>query len=190
MNLVARVKGILLQPKSEWQLIAGEPGTPQALYPGYIIPLAAIGPVASVIGLSLVGMNLPVGGHMRIGLGSSLGWGLISFVLALAGVYVIALLIEVLAPSFGAVKDRNQAFKVAAYSMTPHWLAGILGLFPGLWSMLALLISLYSLYLLYLGIQALMRPPQEKAIAYTAVVIVLAIVISLVFGAISAFFLR
>ena len=135
-------------------------------------------------------MNLPAAGHMRIGLGGALGWGLVSFVLALVGVYVIALLIDALAPSFGAVKDRNQAFKVAAYSMTPHWLAGILGVFPGLLSLLGLLISLYSIYLLYLGIQALMRPPQEKAIAYTAVVLVLAVVISLVIGAIDAVFIR
>jgi hypothetical protein len=28
MNLVERVKGILLQPKSEWSTIEGEPGAP------------------------------------------------------------------------------------------------------------------------------------------------------------------
>jgi hypothetical protein len=28
MNLVERVKGILLQPKSEWGAIEGEPGVP------------------------------------------------------------------------------------------------------------------------------------------------------------------
>jgi hypothetical protein len=190
MNLVERIKGILLKPKEEWEIIAGEPGTPQALYPNYIIPLAAIGTVASVIGLSLVGISVPMAGTIRIGLGSALISAIVSLALALVEVYVLALIIGALAPTFGAQKSQAQAFKVAAYSATPSWLAGILNVIPGFLSLLALILSLYSIYLMYLGLIALMRPPREKAIAYTALVIVLAVVIRIAFGAISGLFLR
>ena len=46
MALVDRVKNILLTPRTEWSAIAGETATVQGLYTGYIMILAAIGPVA------------------------------------------------------------------------------------------------------------------------------------------------
>lgn len=190
MNLVERIKGILLKPKDEWQIIAQEAGTPQTLYPAYIIPLAAIGPVASVIGLSVVGISMPMGGTIRIGLFSAVASALTSLVLALVGVYVIALIIDALAPSFGASKDQAQAFKVAAYSATPGWLAGIFSLLPGFLTIVGTLLSLYGIYLLYLGLVALMRPPREKAIAYTAVVILVTFLIMLAIGFVSHIFIR
>ncbi|MBI4800661.1 MAG: YIP1 family protein [Desulfarculus sp.] len=190
MYLIARVKGILLNPKAEWEVIAGEPGRPQDLYPSYIIPLAALGPVANFIGISVVGIGVPMGGTIRIGLFGGLASAIAGFALALVLVYVVGLLIAALAPTFGAQKDKAQAFKVAAYSMTPGWLAGALNVFPGFLSILVFLISLYGIYLLYLGILALMRPPQPKAAGYTALVIVLTVVISMVFGAISVVFVR
>ncbi|MBI5521501.1 MAG: YIP1 family protein [Desulfarculus sp.] len=190
MYLLERVKGILLNPKAEWEIIAGEPGNPKDLYPGYIIPLAVIGPVANFIGISVVGISVPMAGTIRIGFWGGLASAIAGFALALALVYVVGLLIDALAPTFGAQKNPAQAFKVAAYSMTPGWLAGALNVFPGFLSILVFLISLYGFYLLYLGILTLMRPPQQKAMAYTAVVIALTVVISMIFGAISAVFVR
>ncbi|MFH1034404.1 MAG: Yip1 family protein [Pseudomonadota bacterium] len=188
MNLVERVKGILLQPKSEWQVIAAEPGTPQNLYPSYIIPLAAIGPVANVIGLAVVGMNM-MGGHIRLGLMGALAYALVSFLLMLVFVYVLGLIIDALAPAFQAQKSPSQAFKVAAYCMTPGWLAGVFGILPGFLAILGFLLSLYGIYLLYLGILTLMRPTQEKAVIYTLVVIVPSVVIMMAMGYVSAMFI-
>ena len=55
MALVDRVKNILLTPREEWQVIDAEPATPSELYKEYIIPLAAIGPVASALGALVFG---------------------------------------------------------------------------------------------------------------------------------------
>jgi hypothetical protein len=46
MNLVERIKGILLQPKSEWQTIEREPGDAGYLFPNYVAIVAAIPPCA------------------------------------------------------------------------------------------------------------------------------------------------
>lgn len=43
---------------------------------------------------------------------------LLSYVLALAGVYVIALIVNALTPTFGGQKDRTQALKTVAYAYT------------------------------------------------------------------------
>ena len=49
MNLVDRIKNILLSPRTEWPTIAGETATVQSLYVGYILILAAIAPLALLI---------------------------------------------------------------------------------------------------------------------------------------------
>jgi uncharacterized membrane protein len=87
-----------------------------------------------------------------------------------------------LAPTFAAEKNNAQAIKLAVYSYTPGWVAGVLQILPTL-GMLAALAGLYGLYLLYLGLPRLMKCPQDKAIAYTAVVVVCAIVLAVIVGA-------
>ena len=70
MNLMDRVKRILLSPQTEWTAIDAEPSTPAQLYTGYIIPLAAIGPVAQIIGYSVIGITVPFVGIYRVPIGT------------------------------------------------------------------------------------------------------------------------
>ncbi len=187
MNLVERVKRILLSPQSEWEVIAAEPTTTADLYTKYIAPLAAIGPVAQLIGFSVFGVSLP-GPNYRVPIGAGLTSAIVSFALALAGTYVLALIIDALAPTFNGQRSQAQALKVAAYSSTPYWLAGIFALLPGLW--ILSLLGLYSVYLLYLGLPVLMKAPRDRALAYTGVVIIAGIVLGIVISTIAGFFLR
>jgi hypothetical protein len=187
MDLVGRVKGIVLNPKQEWQTIAGETTTIADLYKSYIVILAAIGPVASIIGMSIIGISLPSAGSYRVPIGSSLASAIVQYVLILAGVYILALVIDALAPTFSGEKNINQAFKVAVYSYTPGWLVGIFMVIPAL-GMLGIL-GLYGLYILYLGLPLLMKAPQEKSMGYLVAVIIAAIVIFAIIGAISHTFI-
>ena len=41
-RLLARVKNILLTPKTEWPVIAAEPASTASIYTGYILILAAV----------------------------------------------------------------------------------------------------------------------------------------------------
>ena len=187
MNIAERVKKILLQPKSEWQIIAAEKMTVAELYKSYIVLLAAIGPVASIIGMSIVGVSMPYVGTYRVPLGASITHAVVSYALTLVGVYLLSLIINALAPTFSGEKDGIQALKVAAYSSTAAWVAGIFALIPML-GFLGLL-GLYSLYLLYLGLPVLMKTSSEKALIYTVVVVISAIVIFFIVGAISNVFI-
>ena len=186
MNIVERIQGILLKPEQEWQTISGETTAIPELYQTYIIMLAAIGPVASVIGMSIVGIRLPFAGSYRIPMTSSIASAVTHYILTLVGVYVLALIIDALAPNFSGEKNMNQAFKVAAYSYTPGWLVGIFAIIPAL-SILGIL-GLYGLYLLYLGLPVLMKSPQEKSLGYTGAIIVAAIIIFVVIGFVSRVF--
>jgi hypothetical protein len=187
MSLVARAKNILLQPKTEWPVIAGEQATTGSLFTGYIIPLAAIGPVASIIGWSVFGFSVPFVGAIRYPIGISLRNGVVIYALSLVGVFVLALIIDALAPTFGGQKNQIQALKTSAYSYTAAWVAGIFNLIPSI-ALLGLLAALYSCYLLFLGLPVLMKAPEDKAVGYTVVVIIVAIVLYFVIGAVVAQF--
>jgi hypothetical protein len=187
MALVDRVKNILLSPKQEWAVIDAEPTVPVDLYKQYIMPLAAIGPVAGMIGATVFGYRIPMMGTIRAPIGQALSAMVVTYLLTLGGVYILALIIDALAPSFHGTKNQLQALKVAAYSSTASWVAGIFSLVPGLrW--LGIL-GLYSLYLLYLGLPILMKAPEDRAVAYTILVILAALVLFLVIGLVAGSFM-
>ena len=182
MSLVARAKAILLSPKTEWGVIDSEQATIGSLYTGYVMPLAAIPAVAGFIGWGFIGVS-----GYRWGMGFAITMSVVQYAVALVSTFVLALIIDALAPTFGGQKSQIQALKVAAYSSTASWVVGIFMILPAL-GWLAIL-GLYSLYLLFLGLPRLMKAPQEKAMGYTAVVIVCAIVLYVVVGGITATFL-
>jgi hypothetical protein len=51
--------------------------------------------------------------------------------------------------------------------------------------LLAILAGLYGLYVLYLGLPVLMKAPEDKAVGYTAVVVICAIVVMVILGSIA-----
>jgi len=118
---------------------------------------------------------------VRIGMGTLITQAVMSYVMSLIVVYIVAMIVNFLAPTFGGQKDMMQALKVVAYGSTAGWVAGVLGLFPAL-ALIALLAGLYGLYLVYLGLPVLMKCPPERAAGYTVVVVVSVIVVTVVFG--------
>lgn len=185
-DLIGRVQRLLMSPKSEWDAIAGESVDTQKLITGYVAPLAAIPAVANVIGSSVLGKTF-AGVTYRAPILSAVTMGIVQFALAIVMVFVVAFIIDALAPSFGAQKNQSQALKVAAYWPTAMWVVGVVALVPAL-GILMLLGLLYSLYLLFVGLPKLMNPPAEKATTYTIVTLVCAILaILLIAAAVAAF---
>lgn len=183
-NLIARVKAILMTPKTEWPVIAAEPATVADLYKNYIIFLAAIPALAYFIKFSIIGVG-GFGFSYRQGIGSGITHLFLNYLISLGVVYVGALIADALAPTFGAQKNQTQALKAVCYSWTASWMAGI-GILLGIW--LGWLISIiglvYAIYLLHMGLQQTMKCPPEKAAGYTAVTTILTVLAFLIIGAI------
>jgi hypothetical protein len=180
MNVVARARAILMTPKQEWAAIDAEPLSVSKLLAGYVLPLAAIGPIARFIGFSIFGF----GGIFRISIGSGISQAITSFVLAVIGVFVLAWVINALAPTFGATQNMPQAIKLSAYSMTAAWLAGIFYILPAL-SILGL-IGLYSLYLFFVGLPVLMKVPADKVVVYVIVIFVCTVILYVLIGMVTS----
>jgi len=131
----------------------------------------------SLIGASAFGISV------RVPIVSGLVNMVAGYVLSLAMVFGLALVVDALAPTFGGTKSPINALKLVAYGSTAGFVGGIFSVLPAL-SALGLLAGLYSIYLVYIGLPVLMKCPPEKAVAYTAVVMVCAIVAGVLVGVI------
>ncbi len=187
MNLIDRAKRILLQPQETWATIDREATDTATLFTRYAMVLATIPAVCGFIGMSLIGFG-GFGVTIRVPLVSGLVNMVVSYGLSLVGIFVLGLIIDVLAPTFGGQKNAIQALKVAVYASTAALLGGVFSLLPAL-SVLGLLAALYSIYLLYTGLPVLMKSAPAKSVGYTVVVIIAAIVMGVVFSAASALFM-
>jgi hypothetical protein len=172
--LVQRVKGMLVAPAAEWPVIAREPGDPSVLFRRYVAVLALIPALARLVGASLIGGYTPIFSGMITAISG--------YLLTFAVVYAVALIVNRLAPRFGAQRNFKNALRLTVYSYTPAWLAGIFLLVPGL-SYLTIL-GLYGLYLLWSGLPLLMQAPPERALPYTMAVGGCALILAILLGAI------
>ena len=170
MALVERVTNILLKPKVEWPRIAEESATASSIFTGYVMILAAIGPLA----LALTG---------------SVGIAVVSYGIGLGVTWLLAMIVDALAPTFGGEKNFIQSLKLTAYSYTAAWIAGIFQLIPVLGGVLSLLGAVYAWYTFYLGVAVMKKCPAEKAVVYTVAIVVCGLVLGVVlFGALMSIF--
>jgi hypothetical protein len=180
-RLIGRAKAILLSPKTEWPVIAAEPATVASIYRDYVLILSAIPAIAWFLEMSVIGYSVPFLGTFRLGIASGLTGAVMQYLMSVVGTFLVTLIIEALAPTFGGVKDRTQALKTAAYSYTAVWIASI-GMILPLGTVLMIVGGIYSIYLLYLGLPVTMQAAKDKAVAYTAVTVLCAIVLFVVMG--------
>jgi len=185
-KILARAKSILLSPRTEWPVIAEEPDTISGLYSHYIAILAAIPAIVGFLSASLIGVSVPFLGSYRIGLTAGLTTAVLRYCLALVGIFVVALIVDALAPTFGGQRNRIQALKVVAYAYTANWVAAIIGVVPGLGLLAALAGLIYGLYLLNLGLPVTMKCPPDKSVGYTVVTVIAAIVVGVVLNLVIA----
>lgn len=190
-GVIDRAKAMILTPKTEWPVVAAESDSVQTVFLKYAVPLAAIGPIASLIGGQVFGLG-GFGITIRVPLTFALATAITQYVLSLAGLFLIAWVANFLSPKFGGKDSYVAAFKWVVYAYTAAWVAGILGIIPAL-GLLVLLAAIYGLYVLYLGAAPVMGVPQDKSAGYTAVTIVATIIVYFVVltiaGSITALFM-
>ena len=173
MSIQTRAIAILTKPADEWRKIAAESATVEGLMREYAAPLAAIPPIAQFIGL------------IRFGIVTGFVYAVVSWVLALVGAWVAAVVVEKLAPTFQSKGSTEQALKLVVYSMTPIWIAGVLYLVPAL-AVLIILAALYAVYLFYVGLPPVMSTPSAQVIPYMVISAVVIIIVSSVLVYITA----
>jgi hypothetical protein len=181
MNAAWRAHAVVADPSAEWARIENEPGDAAYLLTGYVAPLALIPAIFGLIGACVVGVEGPGARILRAPIFDGVFGAVFGYVMSCATVLVLGLLINLLAPMFGVRRDFDSAFKLAVYSFTPVWLAGIFLLAPGL-RFLGLL-GFYGAYLLWRGLPRLMKSPEPRIPAFAAIVVASACVLIFVIAA-------
>jgi len=180
MNLVDRAKNIILNPSKEWEVIKAETISNSDLFTKYALILAAIPAICGLIGYNLFNISYGLFSY-KLSFGSSITWAILQYLLTLGGVYVLALIIDALALTFGCPKDLNAALKIVVFSYTPAWVFGVFNLFPMLGIIVALA-GIYSLILLYMGLERVKSVPKDKMVGYFIITLIIAIVVYVVIG--------
>lgn len=173
--IIERAKEVILKPELAWEKIKSEESSITDIYKNYLAPLAAIGPIALWLKMSVFGITVgiaPFATTVRIPFFAGLVDAIINFCTSLLITFLAALILEKLAPKFGATTTLNNTFKLLAYAATPAMVAGIFYLIPVLGPLIILIASIYSLYLLYKGALKMIEVPQENRLSYFAVSIV------------------
>ena len=180
MEIIDRIKNILVTPKTEWVTIDEENAPHMKVFTGYVLPLAAIPAIASFIGYGIIGysvLGIHVGGTVSLGIRQAI----IQYITMVGGAYLTAYVINFLAENFGARNNLDKAFSLVAYAYTPAFVAGVFYIIPSL-SWLASLAGIYSLYLLYIGLKPLMQSPEEKTTTYFVVSLLVMVAVFMVLG--------
>jgi hypothetical protein len=183
MNLIERVKNILLTPKTEWDKIDNETPNTQGIITTYVLPLVAIGAIAAFVGWGFIGKS-----YWGIKF-TSTSWGIryaiIALISGVAGCLLLAAVIDALAPNFKSEKNFGKSLQLAAYSSTAGWVGAFFNIIPSL-AIIGSLVGLYGLYLLYLGLPKLKKTPEDQVTTYFVISLVAMIVAYFVIGLILA----
>ena len=182
MSITDRAKGILLKPRSEWEEIAKEPATVSGLFTGYAMILAALPAIATILALGILGIGrdaVAMAG-MSAGLADTIVRTLVGYAVGLGMLYLMALIVKSVSPSFNGKSDLVQSLKLMTYASTPSWLIGIVTPFLADAPLVGLLLSIVTLafvvYLTYLGLRAVLDVPQEKVAGFTVVIVLVYVV--------------
>jgi hypothetical protein len=176
MNIIDRVKNILLTPKTEWEVINGETATPQSLLMGYVLPLAIVAAAGSLLkGLLFAG---------TFGLKYFILTAAIAFIASVISYYITVIIVDMLAPSFASEKDMGKSAQLVAYSTTPSYIGALLSFIPIVGWLIALAAWAYGVYLMYLGIGSLKKTPEDKKVVYMIVAFLIMIVLYFIIVAI------
>lgn len=178
--LIERAKAIITQPKDIWTTIKAEPATLKDIFTGWVLPMAAIPAVCTLIGQVLFGYQTPFG-TIKISIGSAITQAIATYLITVLFTFVAAFIADKLAAMFNGSSSYLNAYKLVTYAAAPAYAAGVLSLIPWL-GIIGGLISLYSIYVLYQGINTMLGVPEEKRLIFFVAFVVCGFIASLILG--------
>ncbi|MEP6713100.1 MAG: Yip1 family protein [Ferruginibacter sp.] len=181
MNIIERIKNIIVSPKTEWEKIAIENQSMSNVITSYVLPLTLIGAVAAFIGYGLIGIDTGFLGIRIKGMDWGLYMAINKFITGILAVIICTYVVDMLAPSFGSEKNLNRSAQLVAYAYTPAMIGAFLNVVPML-GIIGSLCGLYGIYLWYLGLGPMKKTPEDKKVVYLVVSILVLIVISFIIG--------
>lgn len=182
METLRRIGLLVFRPTAEWDRIAREETSVVMLLFRYILPLASLAPVATMIGMTAFDRAWdPVHGYL-VPSDRILATGATTYVAIVGSIFVLAAIFALIAPLFGGAREYLAALKVATYGAVPVLLCGATLLLPVM-AVVSLIGLCHTLFLFWLGARRMLRVPATAGAEFLGITIVLLTLLSVLLGA-------
>ena len=182
METLRRIVYLVFRPKAEWDLIAEETTSVDALLRGYILPLALLAPIATMIGMKIFDREWdPLQGFL-VPPDEIFAAGATTFFAIVASIFALAAIFALIAPMFGSARDYLAALKVATYGAIPVLLAGATLVIPAM-AIVGMVGTCHTLFLYWLGVHRVLKVPAGGGAEFVGISIVLLAFVSVLAGA-------
>ncbi len=164
---------ILLNPVAGWQELAATAKAPLRRGLIYTLVLALIPAVSWYYGVTQVGWQIDEEQRQMLTAESALYICVLFYFATVAGVLFISYMIHWMAKTYAAESSFGKAVLIVAYTATPFFIGGVLGLYPSLWLDLTLgvLVGCYCIYQLYIGVPIVMNIAPERGFLFASAVV-------------------
>jgi hypothetical protein len=171
-EVVRRVLTLILTPSQAWDEIASEPASVDVLIRRYIVPLALLAPIATVIGMKTFDASWdPAHGYLvppdRI-------WaaGAATLFATIMSIFVLAAIFVMIAPMYGSSRHFPSALKVATYGAVPVMVAGATLVLPVM-VMITCVALCHTLFNYWLGVWRVLAVPPEARTEFVGISLVM-----------------
>ncbi|MCL6271479.1 YIP1 family protein [Sansalvadorimonas sp. 2012CJ34-2] len=177
---LTHVPGLFMHPDKEWRSIKDEQHSVIKIILTYLIFMAAIPAICGFFGTTATGWQLPGSSDtVYLTSESAITMSTLAYLAMLASIFFIAGFVHWMARTFGSSPSFAQCLAFTAYTASPLFIAGLIGLFPSLWT--AMLVGITAIswasYLLYTGLPVFMDIPFERGVIFASSVLCVALVI-------------
>ena len=182
METLRRIVYLIFRPAAEWDAIASEKTSVDVLLRRYILPLALLAPVASVIGMKTFDRDWdPVHGYL-VPADQILAAGVATYFATVGSILMLAAIFALLAPMFGGLRDYVAALKVATYGAIPVLLAGATLLLPAM-AIVGIVGLCHTLFLFWIGVRRVLNVPAGAQAEFVGISLLLLTFVSILAGA-------
>ncbi|HKI73375.1 MAG TPA: Yip1 family protein [Pseudomonadales bacterium] len=170
--------GILFSPLHEWERVRDQSGTVGGHYIKYVLPISLLPCIAWYYGATRIGWTL---GDRVISLTphSAMQIMVLFYVAIQIAVGVLGYMVHWMSETYEAhTSTIDKGVAVAAYTLTPMFVAGVIGLYPILWFdiIAGCAAAGWTIYLLYVGVPIVMQIPRERGFLFASAMVAVGLV--------------
>jgi Yip1-like protein len=162
METLRRITYLVFRPGAEWALIAREPSSVDVLLRRYILPLSALTPIATFIGMNVFDRAWDVDQGYLVPPDQIFNAAATTFFGIIGSIFALAAIMTLIAPMYQCKRDYLAALKVSAHGASPLLLSGVTLVLPVM-VVVSMFALCYTLFLYYVGATTVLEIRRDQA---------------------------
>ncbi|MDQ2962639.1 MAG: YIP1 family protein [Pseudomonadota bacterium] len=162
MEILRRIVYLVFRPDAEWARIASEPTTVDSLLRHCILPLSALAPIATFIGMEVFDRSWDVDQGYLVPPELIFNTAAATFFATIASIFTLAAIMTLIAPMYQCKRDYVAALKVAAYGAIPLLLSGAVLFLPAM-IVVSMVAVCHTLFLYNVGATRVLQIREDQA---------------------------